>query len=1032
MRKFLILLLCTCVAVTQLNAQNRTVSGRVVDDKKIPLLGVNVSTNNGSIATQTDKNGQFSISVPSATKNLKFTYINFTDITASINSSGKLNVTLSSKDKNLDEIVVTGYQKRRRADEAGAITTVKGSDIADMGNASLDKALQGAAAGVTVQANNGIPGGSIRINIRGLSSFGSGTAPLWVIDGVPFPTQNLSSFTQTNPLSFLNQSDIESIDILKDAASTAIYGSSGANGVILVTTKKGRNQKTKIGFNYYTGSSTLLKKFNTLNTQEYLTYRTEAIDNQQKLSNIYLTPQQLKSTVLNGIEVPLLTGLTAAQISAMSVASLDSMGAALPNTDWQDAIFGVGNVKNYELTVSGGNEKTQFYTSASYQINKSVITKTDFKRANLKIDVTNKVNDKLKVNFNGFFSTIYQNAPFAVDGSFLGNPAFGGALILPHNPIRSADGTYFGLAPNKLMGLLSQNVVAVTEYNTGYERTNEALANVSIEYNIAPWLTFRSYGGIDYRVNQGRSFRDPRTPDGFGVQGRGTSHADWFINLITTQSLLFNQSFNKKHNIDGVLGYEFNPRRQEGFSAQKTGFTTFQLPLLTAGGVQVSADEYFTENKKNGVFAAFNYNYNRKYIIGVTGRYDGSSKFGEKTKFGFFPSIKAAWNVDKEMFFKPNKYINALKIRASYGRTGNDLIGDYDALGTYASGALYNTQSGIFPNRLASSSLTWENIKETNFGFDLGLFDNRIKISSDIYDKLSYDILQNATLPSFTGWNGVRLNSGKLSNKGVELLVAVELLRPKEDDGLRWSVSFNYANNQNKVLEIVNGSSVINSQTITPTNLPIGAILTTKYAGVNAATGKAMWYDSLGNITYNPQAKDRYYAGVGAFGLPPITGGFSSTIAYKGVILDMQFAYQYGQLLSDGQYNFAMETSGRVNWVHDSYDYRWTTPGQVTHIPRAQAGAEPNSAGAGTGDRFLQKTDMIRLRSVTLSYDFNRAVLNKLKMSSARFYVQGGNLFTYTSFKGYDPEFVLQTTASTAAGIVPQSKNVTAGVILSF
>ncbi len=1027
MRKTLILLMCSFFALTQAMAQNRTVTGVVTDIKNTPLEGVTVSTLDGNFATQTGKDGRYTLSFSPNTKSLKFTYINYADITSAINSSGKVNITMLLKDKSLDEIVVTGYQKRRKIDEAGAITTVKGADIADMGNVSIDKALQGAAAGVTVQANNGIPGGNIRINIRGLSSFGSGTAPLWVIDGIPFPSGNLSSFTQTNPLSFLNQSDIESIDILKDAASTAIYGSSGANGVILVTTKKGRNQKTKIGFSYYTGYNTVLKKMSTLNTQQYLAYRTEAIDNQQKLSNINLTPQQLKASVLNGIEVPLLTGLTAAQINAMSVTSLDSLAAALPNTDWQDAIFGTGKIDNYELTLNGGNDKTQFYTSASYQSNNSIIRKTDFKRANVKIDVTNKVTDKLKVNFNGFFSTIYQNAPFATDGSFLGNPAFSGALILPHNPVRNVDGSYFGLSPNKLMGLLSHNVVAVNEYNVVYERTNEALANVSIEYNIRPWLTFRSYGGVDYRIVQGRLFRDPRTPDGFGVQGRGTTHADWFINLITTQSLLFNKTFSGKHNIDGVVGYEFNPRRQEGFSASKTGFTTYQLPLLTAGGVLVSSDEYFTENKKNGVFGAFNYNFDRRYIIGITGRYDGSSKFGENTKFGFFPSVKVAWNVDKENFFKPNKYISSLKIRASYGRTGNDLIGDYDALGTYGSGSLYNAQSGIFPNRLASSSLTWENIKEKNFGIDLGLFDNRIRISTDVYDKLSYDILQNATLASYTGWNGVRLNSGKLSNKGIEFQISADILRPKSDDGVRWTVTFNYSNNKNKVLEIVNGSDVLNSQTINLLNKPFGAVLTTKYAGVNAATGRAMWYDSLGNITYNPQNKDRYYAGIGANGLPPVIGGLSTNISYKGISLDAQFAYQYGQIISDGQYNFAMETIARVNLIHDNYDYRWTTPGQVTHIPRAQAGAEPNGAGPGTGDRFLQKTDMIRLRSLTLAYDLNKTVLNKLKVSSARFYVQGGNLYTYTSFKGYDPEFV-----TTATGIVPQSKNITVGVQLTF
>jgi TonB-dependent starch-binding outer membrane protein SusC len=1007
-------------------AQNRTITGKVVDEKSGVALGLATVSQSSSNSTKSDPDGTFSISVPKNAKSLTVSFIGYEPQT--VNVANKSNVTVLmvlSSGKN-EDVVVVGYAKRKRKDEAGAITTIKGSDISDMPNASIDKSLQGAAPGVTIQANNGIPGGNIRVNIRGLSSFGAGTAPLWVIDGIPFPSGNLSSFTQTNPLSFLNPSDIETIDILKDAASTAIYGSSGANGVIIVTTKKGKNAKTKIGFNYYTGSNKPLKKLDVLGTADYFKFRMDVIDNQQKLSNVYLTPQQLKATTLANMQQNLLTGISTATLNTYSVNQLDSLVSALPNTDWQDAVFGTGAINNYELTLSGGTEKTQFYTSASYQTNKSIIKKTDFKRANVKIDVTNQVTSKLKVNFNAFLSTIYQNAPFATDGSFLGNPAFSASLILPHNPVYGSNGQYFGLSPNTLMGLLSHNVVAVNDYNVGYERTNEALANISLEYKIRPWLTYRAVAGVDYRIVQGRLFRDPRTPDGFGVSGRGTSHADWFTNLITTHTLGFVKSF-KKHNIDGVVGYEFNPRTTEGFSAQKTNFTTYQLPLLTAGGVVVSADEYFTQVKKNGVFASVNYNYDRRYIIGVTGRYDGSSRFGENSKFGFFPSIKAAWNVDNEKFFKENKYITALKIRASYGQSGNDLIGDYDALGTYGSGALYNNQPGIFPNRLASSKLTWEDVKEKNFGVDVELFRSRIKIKTDIYDKLSYNILQNNLLPSFTGWGSVRGNSGRLSNKGVEVEITANVIVPKKQDGFRWTVSFNYAKNNNKILEIINGVDNLDRNTLTLLNKPIGQILTTKYAGVNSATGRPMWYDSLGNLTYIPIAKDRYYAGIGAGGLPPITGGFSTVMSFKNFTLDAQFSYQYGQLLSDGQYNFAMETLGRVNLLRENYDNRWTAPGQVTYIPRANGVAEPNSSGAGTGDRFLQKSDFIRLKNLSLSYAFDPTVLRKLNFSSLVFYVQGGNLFTYTKFKGYDPEFV-----TTATGIVPQSRNITMGIQTTF
>jgi TonB-dependent starch-binding outer membrane protein SusC len=1028
MRKLFLLLMGAVFFASQAMSQ-RTITGKVTGDKDVPIGNVTVMVKKSKTGTVTKADGTYSLTVPATAKSLVFSSVSFEKLEVAIGAGSIVNASLKVSASSLEDVTVTvGYTTRRKRDEAGAITTIKGSDINDMALPSIDKALQGAAAGVTVQANNGIPGGDIRVNIRGLSSFGSGTAPLWVIDGVPFPTGgsgNISYFTQTNPLAFLNQSDIETIDILKDAASTAIYGASGANGVIIVTTKKGRNAKTKIGFNYYTGFNQPIKLMDVANTQDFLAYKMEAINNQQRLSNINLTPQGLKSAALISMEANLLTGLTTAQINAMTLPQLDSLGNALPTVNWQNEVFRTGRINNFELTLNGGNDKTQFYTSASYQTNKSIVDPVDFKRGNIKIDVTNNINNKLKVNFNAFLSTIYQNAPFATAGSNLGNPAFAAAAILPHNPVRGADGNYFGLYPGKLMGILSNNVIATSDYNVGYERTNEALANVSLDYKLRPWLNFVSSGGIDYRISQGRFFLDPRTPDGGPIQGLGSTHADWFANIITTQKLIFQKSFNNIHNIDGVVGFEFITRKQEGFLAQKTGYPSYQLPLLAAGAVVTQVSESMSENKKNSLFSNINYNYKRKYSVGIVARRDGSSRFGENSKFGFFYAAKAVWNVDRESFFNV-KGISMLRVRGSYGQAGNDNIGDYDALGTYTSGPVYNNQSSIFPNRLASSKLTWEDVYETNFGLDMGFLKERLVVSIDVYNKQTKNILQNTALPVYTGWTSVRSNTGKVENKGIEVDVKARVLESSKPGGLKWNVNFNFARNNNKILEILRGTSTLDRNTSILLGKPIGQILTTRFAGINSATGREMYYDSLGNITYRPQLKDRYYAGVGG-GLPPISGGFSSTLSYRGVSVDVQFSYQYGQLLSDGQYNFLMETFARVNTLQENIINRWTTPGQITHVPRANPIAEPNGVPHGSGDRFLQKTDFIRMRSITLAYDFGSTFLNRLKLSAARFYVQGGNLFTYTAFKGYDPEFV-----NTATGIVPQGKNITAGVQFVF
>jgi TonB-dependent starch-binding outer membrane protein SusC len=1013
-------------------AQNKTINGKVTDSKTGgPLGGATVQVPGDKNAAKTSTDGTFTVTVPQNSKTLLISFVGYEPQRVDITTARNVGVQLTEVIQKEEEVILVGYVKRKKKDEAGAITVVKGSDIADQPNASLDKALQGAAAGVTVQANNGIPGGNIRMNIRGISSFGTTTTPLFVIDGIPFSTGSLSSFTQTNPLAFLNQSDIETIEILKDAASTAIYGASGANGVVLVTTKKGKNQKTKLGINFYTGFNKPLKKMDVLSTQEYFAYRMEGLNNQQKLSGNNLSNQALKSAVLQGMEVPLLyAGLTNAQIAAMSEAQLDALIARLPNTDWQNEVFRTGIIRDVELTLNGGNEKTQFYTSASYQKNNSIINKTDFQRGGIKVDVTNKMSDKVKVNFNLNASSVYQNAPFATDGSFLGSPAFSASGILPHNPVLDSTGNYFGLTPGKLAGLLSHNIIAVNDYNKGYEKTNQVVGVLNIDYSILKWLNYRASASIDYRYNNGRLLRDMRTPDGAGtIKGRATTHGDWITNRLTTHTLSFNKAFGQKHNFDGFAGYEYRHQQQEGVSSQKTGFPIANLTLLSAAGQIVSADEYYTEFKKNSVFGQLYYNYDRRYSIGLSIRRDGSSRFGADTRFGTFKSIKAVWNADREKFLSNVKAISNLRFRISYGQTGSDNIGNFDALGLYGSGTLYNGQSGIFPSQLASPNLSWENVSEKNFGFDLGLFRSRINLNIDVYDKRTNDILQNVTLPTYTGWTSLRQNSGKVSNKGIEITLGGDIIRPKTMGGLSWTASVNFAYNDNRILDIINGSPVLNGSTINLLNKPIGQILTTNYAGVNPATGRPMWYDSTGAITYAPLPKDRYYAGIGAGGLPPYTGGLTTTLSYHGVSMEVNLSYQYGQVIADGQYNFLMENIARLNTLRENYDNRWKNPGQLTAVPRANAnGAEPNGVGAQTGDRLLMKTDFIRVRSISLNYDLPSSVLGKLKMSNARFYVQGGNLFTYApAFKGYDPEFV-----TTATGIVPQSKNVTVGLQMTF
>ncbi|MEO6071218.1 MAG: SusC/RagA family TonB-linked outer membrane protein [Chitinophagaceae bacterium] len=558
MRRILLLMLGVFALCTQLLAQSRTVSGRVTDLQSNGVPNASVTVKGTTVGSVTSADGSFSLSIPSNARTLVISSVGFANQELSIGNQTFFTISLNPASNSLDEVVVVGYQQRRKRDEAGAISTVKAADIENKTNVSLDKALQGRAAGVLVQSNNGIPGGAINVRIRGTGSFQAGTQPLYIVDGVRMNTRNDASFTQSNPLSFLNPDDIESIDVLKDA-SASIYGASAGNGVVIITTKKGKAGKTKFQFNTYIGQSMPIKKLDVLNTQEYVMLRVEA----QQNANITRTSLQSKNIVLGELRQ---SNLYTNEKSA------DSAIASLPTTDWQNAVFRNGKIQNYELSANGGNDRTTFRISGSYSNQQAIVTKADFTRGTLKFDLTNKATDRLNIGTSLNLSTANQVVPFATDGSFLGSPSFSSSLIIPANPIYNPDGSFFGIPPNNLAGSLNQNIVAVNEYNNGYNRTNQAVGNISFDYKFSDWLTFRSFYGVDYRLVQGQNYRDPRTPDGFNRRGVATVQSNWNTNFLTYQTLNFNRTFNVKHRVDGLLGVEYKRENNESISATAENF----------------------------------------------------------------------------------------------------------------------------------------------------------------------------------------------------------------------------------------------------------------------------------------------------------------------------------------------------------------------------------------------------------------------------------------------------------------------------
>ena len=1016
MRRLLLLIMAVVLAISQVMAQQRTITGKITDESGNPISGASVIVKGSSRGVVTSASGTFSINVPANATTLTISYVGYETQNVTI-SGNTVDARLKIGTNPLDEVVVVGYQTRRKRDEAGAISTVKAKDIENLPNASLDKALQGKAAGVVVQSNNGIPGGSINVRIRGNGSIQAGNDPLYIVDGVQINITNNSNFTQNNPLAFLNPDDIESIDILKDAASGAIYGSNAANGVVIITTKKGKAGKTKFNFNIYAGQASPLKYMDVLNGQEYYQVRLEGYASAFPLSS----QLALKQAVLGELRV--------AGASGFNDKQADSAVAALPTYDWQRAVFRNATITNYEMSASGGNDRTTFRISGSWQKQQTVVTKADFKRGSLKFDISNKATDRFTISTSVNLSTIEQTNPFSISGSFLGSAAFSSSGIIPTNPIYNPDGTFYGVPgfnPSSIIGTLNQNIVQVTEFDNGFTRTNQLVGNMKLDYRVLDWLTLTGQANIDYRLLYGRNVLDARTADAFARKGLTQIQDVFNTNTSAFTTLNFNRTFAEMHKIDGLIGYEYRRDNQEQSSESGDGFPSYQFTYLQNAANPVSINENYTGYRRNRVFGSLNYTFNRKYIIGVIVSHDGSSRFGSNHKFGTFPSVKAAWNIDQESFVNNSRVISALKLRVGYGSTGNDQVGNFDALGLYGSGGIYNGSAGIAYTQLPNPDLKWETNTTLNVGLDFGLFNNRVTGILEVYDKENSDLLISQPLPNYSGFNSFASNVGKMSNKGIEVTLGGDVIKKNRTDGFNWNTNFTFAYNENKVKQLYGGLKILPGNNGIQVGQPRNVLFTQRYAGVNPATGRPMWYDTLGNLTYVVQARDRVI--IGPTELPKYTGGWGNTFTYKHFTLDAFFQYQYGLYGNDGQVGFLIENIARINELQEVYKGRWTTPGQITWYPRFNInGSEPKGSGAQSGNRSFFKADYIRLKNVTLAYEIDSKLLKKYRINNARFYLQATNVWTYSDWFSYDIEFV-----GSATGIVPQTRNITVGLQLGF
>ena len=834
---------------------------------------------------------------------------------------------------------------------------------------TIDGVLQGKAAGLNIFQNSGTPGGQPTITLRGGSSLLSSNMPLFVVDGIPMIVGEFGqvgfSGQEINALSDINPNDIESVTVLKDASATAIYGARASNGVILITTKKGNLQRTEVSYSGSYGwqsmpSERLLDMMNAEQWNEY------------------------KGTDVQGID-----------------------------TDWMSEILQVGPTTNNELSISSGNNKTRLFLSGSYFRNTGVVKGTDYKRFSGIMNVDHKLTRNLKVG-GGITLSYSQNARVEGDGTL--NGPLPNAMSIPAiYPVYNEDGTYNEDGPYA-------NPVAISNEATNNAFTNRTTGNVFLEYKFLDHFMFTSKWGVDMYNLREHSYDPATTRQGARYNGLGIEGTSYVSNMVSNNVLQYTNTFSEKHNLDLLVGYSFEKYAYRSTYIEGIDFPNEDFQYLISAGTIRYADAYASDRGLNSWFGQFKYNYDFRYIFTLTGRIDGSSKFGSNNRYGFFPAASFAWRMSEEAFMENAGTISDLKLRINYGLTGNDGVPNFAYQALYSGGNNYGGNSGIAPYQLPNPDLKWETTRQTGLGLDLGLFNDRLVLNADVYYNYTTDLLLDRPIPPSTGYSEIFSNLGELENKGVELLLNTAVF----DSDFKWNISANFAANRNKVLKLYNNQPLDDlgrGGNRVEEGEPMGIFYGLNCLGVDPTTGNLVYEDLNGDGIIT--SDDRMKTGDPN---PDFTLGFTNTFTFKSFDLSVFLFSMYGNDVFNGTFIYLESGTGEDNQTTTMID-RWMEPGDVTTVPRV---GDPYKSS-----RFIEDGSHLRIKNVTLGYNFSKRLLSKLHMKRARIYVSGQNLYTFTVYKGMDPEvnyyggssnFILGTDFFT----YPQVRTILVGLNVGF
>ena len=991
MSKLKLLLLLALFSYAQFAlAQNKTVTGKVTDLRDgSPLIGASIQVKGSKIGAISGSDGGFSLSVPDNTKALIISAIGFNPFEVTITGS-PIQVALKvSETQNLDEVIVTGYGTQVKRDVTSVIARVKGSEVQNMPVADLSQTLQGRAAGVFVEAQNGKIGEGIKIRVRGASSLNGSNEPLYVVDGVPIVGGVYGSAT-----SDINFNDVESFDILKDAAASAIYGSRAANGVVIITTKRGKAGKTKFTLNTQYGQQNPTNKREFLNAQEYIDYYLEAATNSGKYH--YNRVGNTRGFANEAAAVTNMVNFVKGRFTRYS--GYSDWTKLETNTNWQDQAFnedaGTGLI---ELSAQGGNEKNKFYVSGSINKQDGILIANKFKRMSLRFNMDNQLNNWLKMGVNMSLGKT-ERQRVSDDNAF--NTPMQLVALAPITPIRDLAGELYNTPTTTYYnGLL--DVEYAQNHANGYR--NQGL--IFTESKIAKGLTLRNELGLDMVNQSDERFWGSKTDGGAGIGG--FAWAQWFRNTrwTTNNFLNYATSFNDVHKLDVTVGMSFENRYDEYSYVEGQNFADETIQTLAGAGTISGGTTTQEKNNLLSYFARANYSYNSKYLLAITARIDADSRFGSNYKYGTFPSVSAGWIVSEENFMKSVNWLSFLKIRGSYGIVGNNTgIGFYSANAQYGSVKYGTSPGGLGISNFGNDDLRWEKVATTDIGLEFGLFKNRISAEFSWYNKKTTDMLLAVPTPSPSGTTSVLGNIGEMENKGIELSLNTTNIAGKN---LKWTTNINIARNKNRVLKLDGEQKEILSTSSRFANAviigqPLGVFYGVKYAGVDPTNGDPIYFNPDNKTTTN------VYDDAGKFIIgdpnPDWIGGINNTVSYKGLELSVLFQGVFGNQVQDGGGGF-MSASGDWfdNQTRDQLK-RWQNPGDITDVPQARLNRWGDFDSPQMSTRYVYDASYVRLKNLTLAYNLPTSVANKLKITNARFYVSGVNLYTFTKYPGWDPE----------------------------